>query len=83
MAAETAATNAAVATTAGQIVTYAGKPAITYFFAQLRRRRPRDVQNSFLGSAPEPWLVGVADPYDSGPGPQLEAQHQLSTVAAT
>ena len=32
-AAETAQTNAAVAATAGQIVTYAGAPAITYFFA--------------------------------------------------
>jgi peptidoglycan hydrolase-like amidase len=23
------------------------------------------IQNSFLGSTPEPWLVGVADPYES------------------
>ena len=33
VAAETSATNAAVAATAGQVVLYAGKPVITYFFA--------------------------------------------------
>jgi stage II sporulation protein D len=66
VAAETAATNAAVTTTAGQIVTYAGKPAITYFFAS-SGGMTESVQNSFLGSPPEPWLVGVADPYNSGP----------------
>jgi len=31
--AETAATDAAVAATAGQVVTYQGRPAVTYFFA--------------------------------------------------
>ena len=34
-AAETATTNAAIAATAGQIVEYAGQPAITYYFASL------------------------------------------------
>ncbi len=52
-------------TTAGQIVTYAGKPAITYFFAS-SGGITESVQNSFLGSPPEPRLIGVADPYDSG-----------------
>jgi SpoIID/LytB domain protein len=65
-AAETSRTNAAVTSTAGQIVTYRGKPAITYFFAG-SGGHTESVQNSFLGSAPEPWLVGVADPYDVGP----------------
>lgn len=63
-AAETPSTNAAVAATAGQIVTYAGKPAITYFYAD-SGGHTESVQYGFPGSTPEPWLVGVADPYDS------------------
>jgi SpoIID/LytB domain protein len=65
-AAETSRTNAAVAATAGQIVTYGGQPAITYFFAE-SGGDTESIQNSFIGSTPEPWLVGVADPYDAGP----------------
>jgi stage II sporulation protein D len=66
VAAETAQTNAAVTSTAGQIVTYAGRPAITYFFAS-SGGETESVANSFIGSTPEPWLIGVADPYDAGP----------------
>jgi stage II sporulation protein D len=65
-AAETTRTNAAVAATAGQIVTYAGQPAITYFFAG-SGGHTENVQDAFPGSTPQPWLVGVADPYDAGP----------------
>ncbi len=65
-AAETPRTNAAVAATAGQIVTYAGKPAITYFYAD-SGGHTESVQYGFPGSTPQPWLVGVADPYDAGP----------------
>jgi stage II sporulation protein D len=65
-AAETPSTNAAVAATAGQIVTYSGKPAITYFYAD-SGGHTESVQYGFPGSAPEPWLVGVSDPYDAGP----------------
>jgi len=65
-AAETPSTNAAVAATAGQIVTYAGQPAITYFYAD-SGGHTESVQYGFPGSPPEPWLVGVADPYDAGP----------------
>jgi len=65
-AAETTRTNVAVAATAGQIVTYEGKPAITYFFAS-SGGRTESVQNAFGGSTPEPWLLGVSDPYDAGP----------------
>jgi SpoIID/LytB domain protein len=64
-AAETTRTNEAVAATAGQIVTYGGQPAITYFFAG-SGGHTESVQNAFPGSTPQPWLVGVADPYDSG-----------------
>ncbi|HUA11478.1 MAG TPA: SpoIID/LytB domain-containing protein [Solirubrobacteraceae bacterium] len=63
-AAETPASNAAVAATAGQVVTYAGKPVTTYFFAS-SGGRTEDVQNSFIGSPPEPWLRGVVDRYES------------------
>jgi SpoIID/LytB domain protein len=65
-AAETPASNRAVQATAGQIVTYAGKPAITYFFAS-SGGSTESIQNAFPGSTPEPWLRGVADPFDAGP----------------
>lgn len=71
--AQTAQTNAAVAATAGQIVTYAGHPAITYFFAS-SGGATEDIQYGFPGAEPEPWLVGVPDPYDQGP------QHRWSTT---
>lgn len=63
-AAETSQTNAAIAATAGQIVTYAGNPAITYFFAS-SGGHTEDVQYAFEGSEPEPWLQGVSDPYET------------------
>jgi stage II sporulation protein D len=65
-AAETSRTNSAVAATAGQIVTYAGKPAVTYFFAG-SGGQTESVQNAFPGAEPKPWLVSVADPYEAGP----------------
>ena len=61
--AETAATDHAVAATRGQVVTYGGKPAVTYFFAS-SGGMTENVENSFIGSAPQPWLRGVQDPYD-------------------
>jgi stage II sporulation protein D len=65
-AAETPRSNAAVQATEGQIVTYGGQPAITYFFAS-SGGHTEDVQNAFPGSPAQPWLMGVEDPYDSGP----------------
>ncbi len=62
-AAETSQSNAAIAATAGQIVTYAGHPAITYFFAS-SGGHTEDVQYAFEGSEPEPWLQAVTDPYE-------------------
>ncbi len=70
--AETATSNAAVAATAGQIVTYAGQPAITY----LLRRAPRtghgaeDVENAFVGSEPQPCAAG-ARPTPTKPASRL------------
>jgi stage II sporulation protein D len=63
-AAETAASNAAVAATAGQIVEYDGQPAITYYFAS-SGGMTEDNENSFLGSTPEPWLRSVPDSYET------------------
>lgn len=61
--AETATTNAAVAATAGEVVTYDGVPVTTYYFAS-SGGETEDVQNSFIGAQPEPWLVSVPDPFD-------------------
>src|SRR3954447_7235883 len=63
IAAETPATNQAVAETAGQVVTYQGKPVVTYFFST-SGGRTENVENVFAG-APQPWLRSVDDPYDN------------------
>ena len=81
VAAETSPTNAAVAATAGQIVLYKGKPAITYFFAS-SGGMTENIENSFVGSQPEPWLLGVADPYDRGPASSWKLAISFSSAAA-
>jgi SpoIID/LytB domain protein len=79
-AAETAQTNAAVAATAGQIVTYAGAPAITYFFAD-SGGMTEDIQNAWPGSEPQPWLRAVPDPYDTGAGSHWKLSMSFNTAA--
>ena len=80
--AETAPTDAAVTATAGQVVTYAGKPVVTYFFAS-SGGHTESVQNVWAGSTPEPWLTGVPDPYDSAGGdPYHQWTRRLSLAAA-
>jgi stage II sporulation protein D len=59
---ETAATDEAVEATAGQVVTYGGKIAETYFSA-CSGGHTESVQDVFFGAA-VPYLVGVPDPYD-------------------
>jgi len=81
VAAQTPQTNAAVAATAGQVVTYDGNPAITYFAAS-SGGRTEDVQDAFQGAAPEPWLRGVADPYDQGPLHRWRMTMSFATAAA-
>jgi stage II sporulation protein D len=54
---------AAVAATRGQIVTYKGAAATTYFFST-SGGYTENVENVFTGGSPEPWLKGVEDPYD-------------------
>ena len=62
--AETAAADAAVDATRGEVVTYAGKPVVTYYFAS-SGGATESVQNAFVGAAAQPYLTGVLDPYDS------------------
>jgi stage II sporulation protein D len=56
-------TDAAIAATAGEVVTYGGKPVATYFFST-SGGRTENVENAFGGSTPQPWLRSVEDPYD-------------------
>jgi stage II sporulation protein D len=63
---ESAATDAAVAATAGEVVVYAGKPIVTYYFST-SGGRTENIENSFLGARPVPYLTSVDDPYDGGP----------------
>ena len=61
---ESVRSDAAVSDTAGQIVTYAGEPAVTYYFST-SGGHTENVEFSFVGSLSKPWLVGVPDPYDT------------------
>jgi stage II sporulation protein D len=63
VAAEVPSTEAAVAATRGQVVMYGGQPVVTYFFST-SGGRTENVENSFIGTAPRPWLRSVSDPYD-------------------
>ncbi|HYP48883.1 MAG TPA: SpoIID/LytB domain-containing protein, partial [Thermoleophilaceae bacterium] len=55
--------SAAVDATAGQILAYGGRPAVTYYFST-SGGHTESVENVFIGSLSRPWLVGVPDPYD-------------------
>jgi stage II sporulation protein D len=61
---ESVRSDAAVARTAGRIVTYDGIPAVTYYFST-SGGHTENVEFSFVGSLSKPWLVGVPDPYDT------------------
>ncbi|MGH2761239.1 MAG: SpoIID/LytB domain-containing protein, partial [Thermoleophilaceae bacterium] len=61
---ESVRSDAAVEATAGRILTYAGEPAVTYYFST-SGGHTENVEYSFVGSLSKPWLVGVPDPYDS------------------
>lgn len=66
VAGETSHSDSAVGATAGQVVTYKGRPAITYFFAS-SGGETESVENAFPGASAEPWLRAVPDPFDQGP----------------
>lgn len=61
---ETATSDAAVAGTRNEIVVFNGKPIVTYYFST-SGGRTENIENSFLGAEPEPYLVSVDDPYDA------------------
>jgi len=83
VSAETASTDAAVAATRGQVVTFNGAPAVTYFFSS-SGGHTENIQDVWPGSTPEPWLVGVSDPYDGAGGdPYHQWTYQLSLPEAT
>jgi stage II sporulation protein D len=63
IAAETASTDKATVQTAGQVVMYGGKVAICYF-SSTSGGMTENLENSFIGSKPVPYLKGVPDPYD-------------------
>lgn len=80
---ETPKTDAAVAATSGQVVTYNGQPAITYFFSS-SGGHTESIQNVWPGATPEPWLRGVSDPYDgAGHNPYHRWGYEMSVAAAT
>jgi stage II sporulation protein D len=82
VAAETSSTDAAVAATRGQVVTYHGSPVATYFFAS-SGGYTESIQNVWLGSDPAPWLRGVPDPYDSASGnPYYHWSQSMSMASA-
>ena len=57
-------TTAAVDETAGDVLTYNGQLALTYFFST-SGGKTASVTDVFPGSKPTPYLVSVPDPYDS------------------
>jgi stage II sporulation protein D len=82
VSAETPATDAAVAATAGQIVTYDGDPATTYFFAS-SGGHTENIEDAWPGASAAPWLRGVDDPYDGAGGdPYHRWTHRLRLAAA-
>jgi SpoIID/LytB domain protein len=60
---ESARSNAAVDATGGEILTYGGQPAVTYYFST-SGGHTENIEFSFVGALSKPWLVGVPDPYD-------------------
>jgi stage II sporulation protein D len=84
VAAESAATDAAVAGTRGQVVTYQGRPVFTPFFSS-SGGYTENIENVWTGAAPDAWLRGVPDPYDSAGGNPLHSWGRdltLSSAAA-
>lgn len=63
VAAEFPSTDQAVRETAGQIVTHGGQ-AVTTFFFSTSGGKTENIENSFIGAVPRPWLKGVDDPFD-------------------
>jgi stage II sporulation protein D len=83
VAAETPPTNAAVAGTRGQVVTYRNVPVVTYFFNS-SGGHTENIEVVWPGATPEPWLRGVPDPYDGAGGdPYHRWGYNLTMAAAS
>ncbi len=63
VSAEDSRTDRAIADTAGEVLTYDGEPIVTYYFST-SGGRTENVELSFLGAEPQPYLESVRDPYD-------------------
>jgi stage II sporulation protein D len=63
MDAEMPRSSGAVIATANEVVTYRGEIATT-FFSSASGGRTENVENSFSGAQPKPYLKSVKDPYD-------------------
>jgi stage II sporulation protein D len=82
VSAESPRSDAAVAATRGRVVTYAGRPVVTYFSSSSGGHTENN-ENVFAGSTPDPWLRGVPDAYDgAGGNPYDRWQVQLSAARA-
>ncbi len=69
-------------TPAGRILTYDGDPAVTFYFST-SGGRTENVELSFLGSEPRPWLKSVKDPYDGiSPKHRWRARFKPSVLGA-
>lgn len=79
LSSETAASNRAVEATAGEVVTYAGEVAVTYFFST-SGGRTENIELAWPGSRPRPWLKSVPDPYD-GASPHHRWRVRLSQAS--
>jgi stage II sporulation protein D len=78
---ESVRSDAAVAQTAGRILTYGSVPAVTYYFST-SGGHTENVEFSFIGALTKPWLVGVPDPYD-GRSPYHRWRAAFSTGTLT
>ena len=74
---EKAPTNEAVRQTRGEVVTYEGRPVVTYFFST-SGGRTESVENTSLGNRPLPWLKSVSDPYD-----KVSPRHRWGPITMT
>ncbi len=61
---ERSTTNSAIRATSNQVVVYGGAIATTFFFST-SGGRTENIENSFVGAPPRPWLKSVSDPYDN------------------
>jgi len=77
VAAETLTTDAAVAATRSEVVTYQGRPATTYFFST-SGGRTENSEFGFPGGAAQSWLRSVEDPAD-----RVSPRHRWGPITMT